>query len=45
MNSEIVNIDRASETYEKPTIEVVNMDSEGILCASTPSWENGGGAW
>jgi len=45
MNTEKINIDRASEVYEKPSVEVLNVDSEGILCASTPIWEDGGGAW
>jgi len=45
MNSEKTNIDRTFEVYEKPSIEVLKVDSEGILCASTPSWEDGGGAW
>ena len=45
MNSEKTNTDRASEIYEKPSIEVMKVDSEGILCASAPMWEDGGGAW
>ena len=36
MNDKKTDLDRTSELYEKPSIEVMNMDSEGILCASTP---------
>ena len=51
MNSEKTNIDKAfdidkiREAYEQPAIEVLTVDSEGILCGSGPGWEDGGGAW
>jgi len=51
MNSIKTNIDKAfdidkiREAYERPAIEVLTVDSEGILCASGPGWEDGGGAW
>lgn len=31
------------DIYEKPTIEVIQMEMENILCASAPSFE--GGDW
>lgn len=35
------------EAYEKPTIEVIEMEMEGILCASDGGtgggWDQGGG--
>ena len=40
-----LDIDKIPETYEQPTIEVLIVDSEGILCASGPMWEDDGGAW
>ena len=33
------------EVYEKPEIEVIEMETEGILCASPlPGWDDGGNA-
>ena len=31
------------ETYEKPAIEVIEMEMEGILCASGDNLKPGGG--
>jgi len=31
------------ESYEKPTIEVIEMEMEGILCSSGDGFGNGGG--
>lgn len=31
------------EVYEKPTIEVIEMEMEGILCSSGDGFGNGGG--
>ena len=31
------------EAYEKPAIEVIEMEMEGILCASGDNFESGGG--
>lgn len=33
----------AMEAYEKPAIEVIEMEMEGILCASGDNFESGGG--
>ncbi len=34
---------KALEAYEKPAIEVIEMEMEGILCASGDNYNPGGG--
>ena len=29
--------------YERPQIEIIEMEAEGILCASAPTYTPGGG--
>lgn len=31
------------EVYEKPSIEIIEMEMEGILCSSGEGFRNGGG--
>lgn len=31
------------EVYEKPQIEIIEMEMEGILCGSVPGYQPGGG--
>ena len=31
------------EVYEKPQVEIIKMETEGILCASAPAYRPGGG--
>jgi len=32
-----------SEAYEKPSIEIIEMETEGILCGSGDNFNPGGG--
>lgn len=34
-----------NEVYEEPTIEIIEMEIEGILCSSGEGFGDGGGFW
>ncbi|MEA5127516.1 hypothetical protein [Proteiniphilum sp.] len=45
---QIKRTNEVDEIYEKPTIEVIEMEMEGILCASSDGdgfGDGGGGLW
>ena len=41
--NQVEKTNEITEVYEKPTIEVIEMEMEGILCSSGDGWGNGGG--
>lgn len=43
-NQEQNNRNEMKEVYEKPMIEVIEMETEGILCASGDDYRGGGGS-
>ena len=45
MNTNNKNNVWAVETYETPTITTLNIQSEGVLCASAEDWKEGESNW
>ena len=45
MNTNNKNNTWGGQTYETPTVKELDIQSEGVLCASAEDWEQGESNW